>query len=231
MSNKCDICDEKKARYNEFLKKYLCEQCADDPEYKLIYKTKAKKKYFLNDNDLLKLPSFETRAYNGYKYCDAYLYLESDIVDCFCKKNKIDINSLDVTLEMLKNRKKERSKKIKETKENNINIRRKKLIKALRKMGLEMRRDSKLCEGYIDGSIKDWTLEEVVNRMCQMKFLYEYANMKHYLIKAEYEQMKHFNDDGDDDYIPDIPTHDLAELYALEECGGYPDEWPWLKNE
>lgn len=57
---------------------------------------------------------------------------------------------------------------------------------ALKKAGLELRDDSKLCWGYIQQEIGH--VNEIVERMCQMKFLFEYHNARDILgnLKDEY---------------------------------------------
>ena len=221
----CDICDKTPARYNKFFDKNLCEECKEDPEYKLIYKTTAKNKYFLNDKDIIQLECFEITGFNGYKHnCTMILVRELDVMNYFCNKHNINMNEIDETIEILQELKEKKSSKIKQTKKDKKKLRQKKLKKALNKMCVELRDDSKLCKGYIDGTIKDWDIEDIVKRMCEMKFLYEYANMKHYLLKAEKNQSKEL----EYGYIPDISVFDEAEMYALKKTNGYPKKWPWL---
>ena len=82
---------------------------------------------------------------------------------------------------------------------------------------MELCSDSKLCEGYIDGTIKDWTVEKIAERMCQMKYLFDYAGMEYQ--KEEFEN----------GYFPDMTVFEQAEDSALRKIGGYPKKWPWLK--
>ena len=55
--------------------------------------------------------------------------------------------------------------------------RKKELEKKLQSRGLEFRLDSALCSKYVDGTT-DLHIDFIVERMCQMKYLYEYCNMK-----------------------------------------------------
>lgn len=74
-----------------------------------------------------------------------------------------------------------RSEKRLSTKNVKINMRRNNLIDALQEYKLELRDDSKLCHGYINGTIKTHTIPQIVERMCQMKFLYEYCDFDNFL--------------------------------------------------
>ena len=60
--------------------------------------------------------------------------------------------------------------------------RKKTLINALQTRGLKLRTDSVLSTNYINGS-DEFTIEHIVNVMCQMKYLYEYCNYKNILTK------------------------------------------------
>lgn len=221
----CDICGESPARMNNIFEKRFCEKCRDDPEYKLIYKTTAKKKYRLTDDDIKQLECFESESYQHR--CTVTLVREIDAMNCFCDKNKITIDEIEETIENMDSIKKKRSQKRLETKQNKKDERKKDLKRALKRAGLELRTDSKLCEGFINGDIKDWTIDKIVNRMCQMKYLYDYADMDKYIEKANHDQMEEL----EAGYIPDTSITDQAEWYALEKIGGYPKKWPWLKKE
>jgi hypothetical protein len=79
-----------------------------------------------------------------------------------------------------------------------------------------------LCQKYIDGTIKDYTLDGVVKRMCQMKYIYDYCHMDDcFDIAKERYGGYCFN------------IHDEAEDIALElhSNGKYPKEWPWIKRK
>lgn len=110
-----------------------------------------------------------------------------------------------------------------------------KLVEALRASGLELRADSKLCTGYINGTIKDWTVKRIVERMCQMKYLYEYANMNQSyqdIRDAEEEDFEFVRDKypRGTEYYPGPRVVVYAEELALQRSGGYPAVWPWLVN-
>lgn len=91
------------------------------------------------------------------------------------------------------------------------------LINALGEYQLQLRSDSKLCASYIAGTTT-YTLNQVVERMCEMKYLYEYCSMDKWLRQAERECAA----------LHSLGVFDLAEFYALEMAHGYPPVWPWM---
>lgn len=97
----------------------------------------------------------------------------------------------------------------------------------LNKKGIKFRPDSALCAKYINGD-KDLTLDYVVQRMCEMKYLYEYCNMK--LIR-EQVYMDYVNSGYVKNYEGTITTQ--AEKIALQTYsnGTYPDIFPWENNK
>lgn len=114
--------------------------------------------------------------------------------------------------------------------------RRKKLIKALNKAGLKLRSDSKFCKKYILGDFDD--IDKVVERMCQMKYLYDYQDMKIELsITSDdrtrcYEEM--LSGDGNVDFyydIPDVSVFQETEDRILDKIKKYPEIYPWQKEK
>jgi hypothetical protein len=65
---------------------------------------------------------------------------------------------------------------MKDAKDRVFNTRRKELTTSLAQYGLVYRNDSRLCTKYIEGSLKGWTLDMVVERMCEMNLLFEYTD-------------------------------------------------------
>lgn len=100
------------------------------------------------------------------------------------------------------------------------------LTKALTKAGLELREDSELCKKYISGEIKE-NKKNIVERMCQMKYLFEYCHMNECKEKAYNNQIETFNAG----YFPDCSVFEDAEMIALEKYsnGKYPKIFPWMK--
>jgi len=89
---------------------------------------------------------------------------------------------------------------------------------------LEIRDDSKLCQGYIDGSIKT-DVNSVVGRMCQVKYFYEYCDSDKYFALARKSQAEELRAG----YYPDCTVFEEAEMMAMHDKGGYPKIWPWLQ--
>lgn len=110
--------------------------------------------------------------------------------------------------------------------EKKYNERKEQLTKALEEKGLKLRDDSKLCMNYINDSLKErWTIDGIVERMCQMKYLFEYCNIESYMEKAE----KEYYDELNAGYLPDCSIIDTAEAYAMKNKE-YPNKWPWLEK-
>jgi len=94
---------------------------------------------------------------------------------------------------------------------------------------IELRQDSALCSKYIDGSI-DLTLEQVVRRMCEMKYLYEYCNMKKIKLQLFKEYLKEKKALGKKLEKGELSLK--AEKLALKLWSGgkYPNKFPWEKS-
>jgi hypothetical protein len=187
--------------------------------------TNAKKMYRLNDEDLANL-EFDVKRNPHRKSLSMYLYHKHEVINVFKQKYNL-INDFDVECKLkdIEESKKERSNK-RLLNAMNAKIKRKKDLEDLMKhYKLTIRNDSKLCKGFIDGSITDYTVEEVVRRMCEMKYLYEYANIKDAFNEARDEQ----DDEINAGYIPDCSLFDMAEIIALRKCGGYPAVFPWMQ--
>jgi len=227
-SRKCVECTALPTKLDKARDVYLCDQCADSPKYKLIYHSHAKKEYRLNDNDLMPLlaKSFEKKT----AYCMATLYLLTDVEEV-CR-TKYGCAPTDNTLQILAKIEKIKSDKVKKRVANRNKKetgRKTRLVARLNDHGLELRYDSKLCTGYIDGTITDWTVDQICHRMCQMKYLFDYCNMDHYLEKAHEANQDEYNAG----YIPDSSPFDDAEWMALKKHGvngKYPKDWPWLQQ-
>lgn len=73
---------------------------------------------------------------------------------------------------------------------NSDNNRKTILQTALAQRGLNLRRDSKLCSRYIDGTLEpDWTVEKIVDNCAMMNWLYNHTDYPN--------QVKQFNDNLD----------------------------------
>ena len=99
------------------------------------------------------------------------------------------------------------------------------LMKALDARGLDLRSDSALCQKYITGQI-ELDLDWIVQRMCEMKYLYEYCNMSD-IKKQVYKQYLLEQPNG---IYTNYKISEKAEEIALEKYGFYPDVFPWEKK-
>ena len=171
--------------------------------------TNARQHYFLSAKDLLELPCV--------RFGKKRLYNRDDLQKAAGKKH----GAVDPTeiLKILKCNREERIAFRKANSEERREKRRVHLTALLSKYGLELRDDSKLCQGYINGTVKDKSPEWIVSRICQMKYLYDYCDMKSAFKAAK--QLKTEN--------PDIFVKETAERIALSKVGGtYPRQFPWL---
>lgn len=222
--NHCDNfekCDNITIRRNPRMDKYVCNDCKNLDKYTLIYKTLVKKQYHFNpeDHDLIK---YHSTMYHNI----TTLYVLEDVLTVFCELHGLDMTNEDAItnkqseLQQLKNNK----KRIVRSREEMCDARREQLVTALQRFNLELRDDSELCRGYINGFIKDCTVDEIIERMCEMKYLYEYCHIKNYMNKAAAMNDRELIAG----YIPDCSVFQLAEDMALKKHGGYPKTWPWL---
>lgn len=179
----CFYCMDKTYSLNDFYKLPICKKCQEQ-HLPMITKTMAKTYYLLTDKQLIKLPFITKR--NGY----------GGLTSLFLKK---DIELLaPIDLEDKLKIKEERSTIRKQKKDERLNKRRQELTNELKKYGLHIREDSKLCQGYIDGSLdKGWTLNKVVSMCREMNWLYTKTNYKKLLDKAlkkaQYEDDEYYN--------------------------------------
>ena len=96
----------------------------------------------------------------------------------------------------------------------------------LKKRGLKLRKDSALCSLYIE-SKTDLDIDYIVQRMCEMNYLYEYCDMKNIKTKVYNEYL---NNGCTKNYEENISSY--AEKIALEKYSGgtYPMIFPWEIN-
>lgn len=130
------------------------------------------------------------------------------------------------------------------TREKLKEYRKQELLKAIKAAGLEFRDDSKLYKGYINGDLNTghtrdktmWTLDTVIHRMSQVKYLFDHCNMAHELnnywnsLSDEYEHLKHQARRHNYSFTYTKPF-DMAEKHCLKRYGQYPTEWPWLVKQ
>ena len=219
--NNCNNCNNynSKCRLNYLLNIYLCSDCFNLNKYIKISKTKALNTYLLKIDDLQNCKSYLGKT----KYGDTTYYMEDDVINVACNKYNTNVDNIINVINEIKDNKnkiKNDKKKIKtESKKN-------KLINKLHEAGIEFRDESILCHTYIYENSK-YTLDEIVERMCQMKYLYEYCNYNKYKNDA-YKQYLEDKKYGHVDYR----VSDLAEMNALNahSNGIYPNIFPWQNN-
>ena len=222
----CIECNSKKGTHRNKLNLVVCKDCMSLDKYTLIVKTKAKKEYILKDNDLENLDEYYGTAAFGSG--DATYYTKEQLIQKACEVHNTTQDILsNVLLDIL-----EQKQIKKENKKNNgiqkklsvQNTRTNRLIKALGEAGLELRGDSVLCKKYIQ-SDTEYTLEECVERMCQMKYLFEYCHMD----QCKSEVYEDYVEELKAGYYPDYTVFDKAEEMALHKYsnGHYPNIYPW----
>jgi hypothetical protein len=92
-----------------------------------------------------------------------------------------------------------------------------KLILDLKKLGIDFQKNREMCPIYVDTLLAlTWSIEDIIIKICQMKYLFEYCNMRKYIAEYGYyfnhtdhkPKLKH--------YISYIQTDfDKAAKYAL----------------
>lgn len=104
------------------------------------------------------------------------------------------------------------------------------LKEGLRKVGLPLRDDSSFCANYINTGHPD--IDIVVDRMCEVHYLYNYCDMYNEIGKIIKKRNKN-KDHGDKydryDRWERSSPFDEAEENILERIGGYPETFPWIK--
>ena len=225
--NICTECNIKKGIFSNIFNIIICGDCKNKNKYYLITKTNAKKEYLLNDNDLIDIPFINKNS----SYGPATYYSKENLLNYLSIKHDIKINDVHNYIENKKREKEllkqEKQNRINEKKEIKKLKRRDNLINALSNYKLNIRNDSQLCKNYIDGS-NEYTIKEIVQRMCQMKYLYDYCHMndcKDIAYESYTEELKA-------GYYPDMNVSEHAELIALSKYSNnkYPDIFPWMKD-
>ena len=214
-------------------------------EGKRICKSTAKVQYKLTEKDLAGIECYTVPNPRYRRGPEMTLFDEEDLIKAFCVKHSIEPKDIDSTLKCIDREKEERKTKRLIAANKKKDKRRKELTDALAQYDLIIRNDSSLCKGYIDGTITNWTVDEVVNRVAQCRFLFDYCDMKRHLDDVHeqrkeerqqlYEEKRRFRESGDE-WDSDMETEegdpfDDAERRALRSVGGYPDVWPWMEED
>jgi hypothetical protein len=237
---RCVECNVTRALWDRHRDIHLCKICRETVKYKLMYKTHIKDQYNICMDDY---EDYEPIIYDRGSWGLRYLYKLSDVHHIFCIHHNIDHNDIDAIetkrQEIIREKAQNKADRKERRAHNQIVNRQKrhdKLVVALAGFGLILRADSKLCNGYINGTIKDQTIKQIVRRMCEMKFLYEYANMSQCyqeICDAEEDDFEFVRDkfSRGTEYYPGPRVVVYAEELALKRIGGYPEVWPWLSNQ
>lgn len=208
----------------------------EQEEPKLICKTTVKSKYRLTPSEMNSFTVLQIQNRMWKSAAPVTLFKEKEVIDFATKKYDCSVRDLEYVLDQFdKDKEKKRlSRASKAALKSDSN--RKELVDALDKMGVTLRNDSSLCLGYITGTLKGWTLNQIVERMCQMKYLYEYCDMDKWYEEA-LESARECRRQG---YEPLCSVMEEAEdLALLNQEGpvtkkgkkikqGYPSVWPWL---
>jgi hypothetical protein len=233
----CTNCHKIKGRMNECHQTVLCKNCSDLDELKDIHHIIKKNMHDDNLGDMISYPTKE----KDYTYQN-----EDDIKNLWLKLDEKKPTRSNTA--KFNGRFNGRINRKSDHRSNNIKVensdhddghnliqdvvkdrRRRDLEDALKEYDLELRDDSKLCNGYINGTIDDaeWSIPNIVHRMCEMRFLYDYCG-----INSVFKKIKK----NRPDVTLDRPgfsesLFDRAEKEALKKRGGkYPNEWPWMKK-
>jgi hypothetical protein len=205
--DRCNICKE--INHFECLKscnkclKVICYNCEYFGEF--CSNCSPKCKYCSNVNDIIKCYGCEDYFCNEYSYCSSSMVIifhTGDKKYYFCNKKCIPIEFLRNRVILELNRK----------------FKRRALLKNLKMYNLKLRSDSKLCQKYINGTLEEpMTTEKVCQKMCEMKYLFDYCSMRFYLDQV-------YNDN----YRNPENNFEIAKQEALKNNGNvYPIVWPW----
>lgn len=219
--NLCEDCNTMEAKKYKLEGKYLCSECLKKEEYKYITKSTITKEYFLNEKDIENL-NYNVIKNPHYSSRSMYLYKLLDVKQKFVEKYGQDV-SIENIQQRLGVKRDLRRSKMRASKINSAEQRENLLKEKMAEKKMKIRGDSKLCKGFIDGTIKE-DVDDVVKRMCQVKYLFDYCNLQHYFDIAKQERREEL----EAGYFPDEPLFDHAERLALKDHGGFPDVYPWM---
>jgi hypothetical protein len=199
---KCCECHAFDSRLRRLHCLELCDYCNGSDKYRLISKSRAIKEHEITATELIPLyfKIFTTPGNHTY-------FLDSDIKDYILDRDASENSEKCGYIEHM------------EQKYN----RRKQLLAELNGRGLQLRDDSKLCKQFIESKYCNQSLGDVVTRMCQMRYLYDYCNMERCFDFVSYDP---FRDSGDK-----LSHFNRVEKYALDIYSGgiYPPRFPWEK--
>lgn len=208
MNRWCFCCGRSGKTYkDEYYGFQICVECRKThPFCKTITAKTCKSQFLLKNEDIATLQCVTP---DGWKY-GLYLKIDAEIA---ANKRYGNIH--------------EETKKRENAKNQKAADRETELEDALAVMGLTIHPDSKLCEGYIQGTLRGWSLPKIVEECALMKYLHEYTTYPAVLkkaIKNSIDNYKHWK--GGYDYKL---SYDEEEPFVRQKYPK-PDVWPWLKE-
>jgi hypothetical protein len=217
----CGLCYLERGHYSNFYKFKICPTCRVLPEYKTLEINDIRDYYLLKDKELYAL----NQIYNydsNYKPRPAndamgggLLFLEKDILQICYKKYNTDKENLQKELERLRSLKIEASLKKTAERENKKKATAIKYNEDLRLALIKYKITAQDEEQYsvYNYGYHYYIPEGYVIRICQIKYLFEYCDIKRKL-----------------DINHDEETFEMAENYVLSKIGNkYPSIFPWLR--
>lgn len=108
--------------------------------------------------------------------------------------------------------------------------RREKLTEELSRVNLQIRPDSKLCRGFINGDLgPEWSLQRVVHESALMHWLYNCTAYRSCLNEASKQWAPLFVCGADFRTFFRLVLVPGVKLHIINTHGGVPDVWPWLQ--
>lgn len=220
MKEKCTSCLKDTVNQHLILDIPVCMDCCKNNEnFQVISKSTAKNEYLLKDKDLKDLQSGTCRNPVYRSAAPMIMYLKSEVASK-CK-------NLYPEPELERERRKKKSDSTKRKREINkkekMDRNRKVLEKLFNQNGLQVRDDSFLCSNYIDGTLKDWTAKQVLDRMALMHFLHNYTNYK----EVHQQVYNEYRNNGNIFYKGEI--EDVAIDRVMKNHKNM-DHYPWLNG-
>jgi len=179
----CDEClgKEQDVSLRRLFRKRLCPQCKALDKYSMITMTRAKREFYLDDDDLSRIPALRTHNPHGYSKPKMHLYPLVDVR----KRCEEKLRHQGTTFAERKQQGKERGAQIKLRKQNAVQRRRVQLTEALEELGIPYPTDSpeledccaKFIDNYNDPLDPDrrMSFEDVLERIERDHLLMEHS--------------------------------------------------------
>lgn len=108
--------------------------------------------------------------------------------------------------------------------------RKKALSIALYRVGLHLSMRNRLCRTYIRyGPTDKWDLENIVERLCRSRYLYEYTNYPE-LVECVRDKVNSFfaGNKEELEFNLDFKNYMYTLLEEIATDNKWPEKWPWL---